>query len=77
MVPLYSRATESYIYLGIHNLYEQEEGRKIMFSDEFYEHPNYIRKVNVLSNDVALVKLPRKVEYTGKTVSTYRETFQM
>ena len=48
-----------------------------MFSDEFYEHPNYIRKVNVLSNDVALVKLPRKVEYTGKTVSTYRETFQM
>ncbi|TRY77363.1 hypothetical protein TCAL_00164 [Tigriopus californicus] len=56
------RANSSYVYLGAHNLYEKESGRVIMFSEEFYEHPNYID--NVLTNDVALIKLPRKVTYS-------------
>lgn len=61
----FHRANSSYVYLGAHNLYEKESGRVIMFSEEFYEHPNYID--NVLTNDVALIKLPRKVTYSGLT----------
>eukprot|EP00095_Tigriopus_kingsejongensis_P008952 maker-scaffold199_size265817-snap-gene-1.56 protein:Tk08952 transcript:maker-scaffold199_size265817-snap-gene-1.56-mRNA-1 annotation:"chymotrypsin-like protein" len=58
------RADSSYVYLGAHNIYEKEEGRVIMFSEEFYEHPDY--RDNVLANDVALIKLPRKVTYSEK-----------
>jgi len=50
-------ATSSYAYLGAHNLYSEETGRLIIFTQEFHEHPHY--DMDSIANDVSLVKLPR------------------
>ncbi|XP_023339538.1 brachyurin [Eurytemora carolleeae] len=50
-------AISAYAYLGAHNLYNEEEGRLIIFSQEFVEHPQY--NVEKILNDVALVHLPK------------------
>jgi secreted trypsin-like serine protease len=49
-------AVSSYAYLGAHNLYNEEDGRLIIFTQEFVEHPEY--DVQKIANDVALVRLP-------------------
>ena len=51
------RAVSSYAYLGAHNLYDEEDGRKIIYTTEFVEHPEY--DVESIANDVALVHLPK------------------
>ena len=58
-------AVSSYVYLGAHNLYDEEDGRLILFTSDFVEHPNYDEKK--ITNDVALVRLPPNslTEYTG------------
>ena len=38
----------------------------VIFSETFVEHPDY--KIDQISNDVALVKLPKKIVYTGQTI---------
>jgi hypothetical protein len=43
-----------------------EEDRMVIFSETFVEHPDY--KIDQISNDVALVKLPKKIVYTGRTI---------
>merc|ERR1719320_542973 len=57
-------AVSSYAYLGAHNLYDEEDGRKIIYTTEFVEHPDY--DVESIANDVALVRLPANSlpEYT-------------
>jgi len=50
-------ANTSYAYLGAHNLYDEEDGRKIIFTTRFIEHPHY--DVDSIANDVALVHLPK------------------
>jgi len=50
-------ATDSYAYIGAHNLYDTEEGREIIYTNVFIEHPNY--DVESIANDVALVRLPK------------------
>ena len=59
------RAVSSYAYLGAHNLYDEEDGRKIIYTTEFVEHPDY--DVESIANDVALVRLPKNSlpEYTN------------
>jgi len=49
-------AVSSYAYLGAHNLYNEEDGRLIIFTQDFVEHPDY--DVQMIANDVALVRLP-------------------
>ena len=44
--------------MGVHNLYRNEAGRQILFSDHFVEHPRYRGTRTSLKNDVALIKLP-------------------
>ena len=46
----------SYVYLGAHNLYDTETGRKIIYTTEFISHPHYDQ--DSIANDVSLVKLP-------------------
>lgn len=56
-------AVSSYAYLGAHNLYSEEDGRLIIFTQDFYEHPQY--DVENIANDVSLVRLPKgSVSYT-------------
>jgi len=50
-------AVSSYAYLGAHNLYDEEEGRKIIYTTVFVEHPEY--DVDSIANDVAMVRLPK------------------
>ena len=59
-------ADSSYVYLGAHNLYNEEEGRIIVQSKEFVQHPDY--DIEKISNDVALIKLPKGTlkSYTAK-----------
>jgi hypothetical protein len=38
----------------------------VIFSETFVEHPDY--KIDQISNDVALVKLPKKIVYTGQPI---------
>merc|ERR1712242_266844 len=59
-------AESSYVYLGAHNLYDEEDGRIIILSKEFVEHPNY--DLEKIANDIALVKLPKNTitEYSAK-----------
>ena len=61
------RATSSYVYLGAHNLYDTESGRKIIYTTEFIPHPDY--DMENIANDVSLVRLPAGsvTEYTGLT----------
>ena len=59
-------AGSSYIYIGAHDLFTIEEDRMVLYSETFVEHPNY--KPEQISNDVALIKLPKKVVYTGKVL---------
>ena len=42
-----------------------EEDRMVIYSETFVEHPDY--KTDQIINDVALVKLPKKIVYTGLT----------
>jgi hypothetical protein len=42
----------------VHNLYRHEEGRQILFSDQFFEHPSYLGSLTSLRNDIAMIKLP-------------------
>ena len=66
------RIASSYVYLGAHNLYDEEAGRKIIFTQvectearavlknffqTFVEHPDY--DVDTIANDVSLVRLPK------------------
>ena len=61
------RANSSYTYVGVHNLYRNEAGRQILFSDHFVEHPRYRGTRTSLKNDVALIKLPNGgVTFSGK-----------
>ena len=46
----------SYVYLGAHNLYDTEDGRKIIYTTEFISHPDYDQ--DSIANDVSLVRLP-------------------
>ena len=50
-------AVSSYAYLGAHNLYSEEDGRLIIFTQKFYEHPDY--DVENIANDVSMVQLPK------------------
>ena len=55
--------------MGVHNLYRNEAGRQILFSDQFVEHPRYRGTRTSLKNDVALVKLPNGgARFSGKKV---------
>ena len=58
-------AVSSYVYLGAHNLYDTEAGRKIIYTTTFLAHPDYDQ--DSIANDVSLVKLPAGslTEYTG------------
>lgn len=60
------RAVSSYVYLGAHNLYDTESGRKIIYTTEFIPHPDY--DMENIANDVSLVRLPdgSLTEYTGR-----------
>ena len=60
------RAVSSYAYLGAHNLYDTESGRKIIYTTEFVAHPEY--DMESIANDVSLVRLPAGsvTEYTGR-----------
>ena len=60
------RAVSSYVYLGAHNLYDTESGRKIIYTTEFIPHPDY--DMENIANDVSLVRLPAGsvTEYTGR-----------
>ena len=60
------RAVSSYVYLGAHNLYDTENGRKIIYTTEFIPHPDY--DMENIANDVSLVRLPAGsvTEYTGR-----------
>jgi len=51
------QAVSSYAYLGAHNLYDEEDGRLIIYTTEFIEHPEY--DIESIANDVALVHLPK------------------
>ena len=59
-------AESSYVYIGAHNLYDEEEGRIIVKSDDFYQHPEY--DLTDIVNDIALIKLPEGTipAYTSK-----------
>ena len=60
-------ANSSYTYVGVHNLYRNEAGRQILFSDHFVEHPRYRGTRTSLKNDVALIKLPNGgATFSGK-----------
>ena len=65
-----ARAISSYVYLGAHNLYDTEAGRKIIYTTEFVAHPNY--DMESIANDVSLVRLPSGsvTEYTGERFSS-------
>jgi len=58
------QAVSSYAYLGAHNLYDTESGRKIIYTTEFVAHPEY--DMESIANDVSLVRLPAGsvTEYT-------------
>ena len=58
-------AVSSYVYLGAHNLYDTETGRKIIKTSTFISHPEYDQ--NSIANDVSLVRLPQGslTSYTG------------
>ena len=58
-------AVSSYVYLGAHNLYDTETGRKIIKTSSFISHPQYDQ--NSIANDVSLVRLPQGslTSYTG------------
>lgn len=62
------RAQSSYVYLGAHNLYDTESGRKIIYTTEFVAHPDY--DMENIANDVSLVRLPdgSVTEYTGRNL---------
>lgn len=65
----FSSAVSAYAYIGAHDLFTIEEGRMVMFSDTFVEHPEY--KTDQISNDIALVKLPKKISYSGMSCHVY------
>lgn len=51
------------ITLGAHNISQPEaEGQVVMVSEEYILHPNF--QLNVLVNDISLVRLPLPVEFT-------------
>jgi len=56
-------AGSSYIYIGAHDLFTIEEDRMVLYSETFIEHPAY--KADQITNDIALIKLPKKVAYNG------------
>ena len=60
-----SSANSSFIYMGVHSLFEQEEGRVIMYSTRFFIHDKFVGTLHKLQYDLALVRLPRKVTYSG------------
>jgi len=56
-------ASEMVVMLGAHNVREEsEEGRIELTTTDFFTHPNY--NTFTLHNDLALVHLPVKVEFT-------------
>jgi len=63
-------AVSAYAYIGAHDLFTIEEGRMVMFSDTFVEHPDY--RTDQISNDIALVKLPKKITYTGMFFDNFK-----
>ena len=59
-------ATEMKVMLGAHNVREDsEEGRVELVTRDFFTHPRYSQIT--LHNDLALVHLPEKVEFSSKT----------
>ena len=66
---LFYRAVSSYAYLGAHTLYDEEDGRLIIYTTEFIEHPEY--DIESIANDVALVHLPKSslTSYTGADIA--------
>ena len=66
--PKYFSAVSSYVYLGAHNLYDTETGRKIIYTTTFIAHPDYDQ--DSIANDVSLVRLPAGslTSYSGNTM---------
>ena len=56
------------MFLGVHDLFVQERGRRIVFSDKFFVHEKYVGTLHTLKFDLGLVRLPIEVQYTGEEV---------
>ena len=59
-------ALEMKVMLGAHNVREDAEGRIQLVTRDFFTHEKY-NTLN-LHNDLALVHLPEKVNFTSKTI---------
>ena len=60
-------ASEMKVSLGAHNVREEaEEGRIELVTRDFFTHEKYSQIT--LHNDLALVHLPEKVNFTSKTI---------
>ena len=57
------RAVSCKVFIGTHDLYEVTSNDTFA-SQVFYEHPYYDPKE--IKNDVALVELPREIDFSGK-----------
>ena len=57
------RAVSCKVFIGTNDLYEVTSNDTFA-SQVFYEHPYYDPKE--IKNDVALVELPREIEFSGK-----------
>ena len=59
------------MYLGAHNLYDTETGRKIIYTTTFIAHPDYDQ--DSIANDVSLVRLPAGslTSYSGNTKNKF------
>lgn len=58
-----SRAISFTLYLGGITLAASEEGRRTVTTTTAIVHPNY--NENNLNNDIALIRLPEPVSFTG------------
>ncbi|KAJ3659999.1 hypothetical protein Zmor_011657 [Zophobas morio] len=52
----------AYVFLGVHNLTQQEDTHVFKISNELIIHQNF--NISNWSNDIALIKLPESVEFT-------------
>nr|XP_027212625.1 chymotrypsin BI-like [Penaeus vannamei] len=57
------------VVMGAHNIRENEDTQVTMTSTDFFTHENW--NSFLLTNDLALIRLPNAVEFTGLYASTH------